>query len=490
MLTSRKQNIVGLAKDTAIYGVSTVVVKFLNYLLLPICTYVFNQTAEYGTITKFYAWTALLLVILTYGMETGFFRFVNQEENPQSVYKTAYFTLLLSNLIFVGLCLAFRQPISTCLGYADHSEYVSMMAIVVALDAFSSIPFAYLRNQRRAILFCMLKLLYVVLYLGLNILFLLVLRWQNIKFVFLSNLIASTIQTFCLILLTIPHGGRYSLKILGKMLKYSLPLLIMGIAGIMNQTLDRLLFTSLYSGIDGEAQLGIYGACFKIAMVMLVFTQAFRFAYEPIIFTKHKDKNNLLIYADAMKYYIIFAYLILLSVIFYLDLLKYLIGSSYWDGLKIVPIVLWTYVLQGIFFNLGIWYKLTDKTQWGAYFSIIGLVITLLLQIVGVPKFGYWASCGSGLICFFILIIMSYIGERKHMHIPYDLKRIGLYTLLTMLLLGIYYSIRMLTGWANWLMIGVGTILLGGYIYVMNKNDVPIVNFVSSLKHIYHYKQK
>ena len=471
---TNKQNMVGLAKDTAIYGLSTVLTKFLNYLLLPLCTHIFDKTAEYGTVTKFYAWTALLIVVLTYGMETGFFRFISQEESPQSVYKTSYFTLLLSSTIFAGACLALQQPISACLGYADHCEYVAMMAVVVAMDASSSIPFAYLRYQKCSILFCLIKQLYVILSLGLNILFLLVLRWQDIKYVFLSNVLASSIQTICLVGFTLPHGGKYSLKILTKMLKYSFPLLLMGIAGIMNQTLDRLLFTSLYPGTDGEAQLGIYGACFKVAMVMLVFTQAFRFAYEPLIFAKHKEKNNLGIYADAMKYYIIFAYLILLGVIFYLDLLKYIIGRSYWEGLKIVPIVLWTYVFQGIYFNLGIWYKLTDKTKWGAYLSIIGLAITLVLQIWGVPRFGYWASCGSGLICFFILMIISYFCEHKHMHIPYDLKNMGLYTLLTLLLLGIYYMIQVLTGWIDWRMMGVGTILLGVFIAVMCKKDVPI----------------
>ncbi len=461
-----------LAKDTAIYGLSSIIGKFLNYLLVPLYTYVLARTDDYGIVTNLYAWTALLLVLLTYGMETGFFRFANREDyDAKSVYKTAYWTLFSTSALFALLVLIFQQPLATALGYADHAEFVAMMFVTVAVDAFASIPFAYLRNQKRPILFAALKLLFVVLNIAFNILFLVVLGKNDVFYVFLSNLLATTIQTLCLLPFTMPKGGRFDSAALKQMLLYSLPLLVLGVAGIMNQTLDRILFPYLYTGDDAQAQLGIYGACFKVAMVMMMFTQAFRYAYEPFVFSKHKDRHSIEAYADAMKYYIIFSYLILLGVIFYLDIFRYIVSSAYWEGLKIVPVVLWTYVFQGVYFNLSFWYKLTDETKWGAYFSLIGLVITLVLQIVGVPLIGYWASCGSSLVCYFVIMVLSYVIGQKKAPIPYDLKRIGLYTVLTLGLLAVYYAIRLNTSLNMWLLMAIGTVLIGIYLLVLNKLD-------------------
>ena len=461
-----------LAKDTAIYGLSSIIGKFLNYLLVPLYTYVLARTDDYGIVTNLYAWTALLLVLLTYGMETGFFRFANREDyDAKSVYKTAYWMLFTTSALFSLLVLIFQQPLATALGYADHAEFVAMMFVTVAVDAFASIPFAYLRNQKRPILFAALKLLFVVLNIAFNILFLVVLGKNDVFYVFLSNLLATAIQTLCLLPFTMPKGGRFDGVALKEMLRYSLPLLVLGIAGIMNQTLDRILFPYLYTGDDAQAQLGIYGACFKVAMVMMMFTQAFRYAYEPFVFSKHKDRHSIEAYADAMKYYIIFSYLILLGVIFYLDIFRYIVSSAYWEGLKIVPVVLWTYVFQGVYFNLSFWYKLTDETKWGAYFSLIGLVITLVLQIVGVPLIGYWASCGSSLICYFVIMVLSYVIGQKKAPIPYDLKRIGLYTVITLALLAVYYAIRLNTSLNMWVLMAIGTVLIGIYLLVLNKLD-------------------
>ena len=466
-----------LAKDTAIYGLSSIIGKFLNYLLVPLYTYVLARTDDYGIVTNLYAWTALLLVLLTYGMETGFFRFANREDyNANDVYKTAYTALLVSSALFTMLVIIFHQPLANVLGYPDHSEFVEMMFATVAIDAFACIPFAYLRYQKRPIVFAALKLLFVVLNIGFNILFLVVLGKNDVFYVFLSNILATTIQTLCLLPFTMPKGGRFDSAVLKDMLRYSLPLLVLGVAGIMNQTLDRILFPYLYTGADAQAQLGIYGACFKVAMVMMMFTQAFRYAYEPFVFAKHKDRQSVEAYADAMKYYIIFSYLILLGVIFYLDIFRYIVSSAYWEGLKIVPIVLWTYVFQGIYFNLSFWYKLTDETKWGAWFSLIGLAITLVLQVVGVPLIGYWASCGSSLVCYFVIMCLSYFIGQKKAPIPYDLKRIGLYTVLTVVLLGIYYAVRLYTGWNMWSLMAIGTVLIIIYLIILTRKDFPIAN--------------
>ena len=466
-----------LAKDTAIYGLSSIIGKFLNYLLVPLYTYVLARTDDYGIVTNLYAWTALLLVLLTYGMETGFFRFANREDyDARTVYKTAYMTLLISSALFTMLVVIFHQPLANALGYPDHSEFVEMMFATVAIDAFACIPFAYLRYQKRPIVFAALKLLFVLLNIGFNILFLVVLGKNDVFYVFLSNILATTIQTLCLLPMTMPRGGRFDGQVLKDMLRYSLPLLVLGVAGIMNQTLDRILFPYLYTGDDAQAQLGIYGACFKVAMVMMMFTQAFRYAYEPFVFAKHKDRQSVEAYADAMKYYIIFSYLILLGVIFYLDIFRYIVSSAYWEGLKIVPVVLWTYVFQGIYFNLSFWYKLTDETKWGAWFSLIGLAITLILQIVGVPLIGYWASCGSSLVCYFVIMLLSYFIGQKKAPIPYDLKRIGQYTALTLGLLAVYYALRLYYIHNMWLLMAVGTLLIGIYLFVLTRKDFPLQN--------------
>lgn len=463
-----------LAKDTAIYGISSIVGKFLNFLLVPLYTYRLQDAADYGIVTNLYAWTALLLVILTYGMETGFFRFANREDqDAASVYKTALFSLLTTSAIFAVLCVCFCHSIAAHMGYPGHGEFIAYMSMTVAMDAFACIPFAYLRNQKRPWVFAGLKILFVLLNIGFCILFLVVLNRRDVRYVFLSNFLATAIQTAILVPFTMPHGGRFSLPTLRAMLRYSLPLLVLGVAGIMNQTIDRIIFPYLYVGDDAQTQLGIYGACFKVAMVMMMFTQAFRYAYEPFVFSRHRDRQSVEAYADAMKYYVIFSLLIMLIVTCYLDLFRYIISPIYWPGLKIVPVVLWTYFFQGVYFNLSFWYKLSDQTRWGAYFSLIGLFITLALQIIFVPRIGYWASCGSSLVCYLVIMILSYsIGQRK-LRIPYDLKSMCLYTISAIVLLAAYHAATLLTDNMA-LHLLVGTLLILLYIYGMTRKDFPL----------------
>ena len=476
-----------LAKETAIYGVSSIVGKFLNWMLVPLYTYVLQQQSDYGIVTNLYAWTALLLVLLTYGMETGFFRFANKEgENAQTVYSTSLITLFTTSLLFGLVCVIWQAPLAGALGYPNHSEFVALLGVTVAIDAFASIPFAYLRYKKRPLQFAALKLLFVFLNIALNLFFLvlcpkiqdwaIISSWYNpdygVGYVFVANILATAMQTLCL-LPAVWEGFRrnhafpahdsrrlFSWNLLKQMLRYSLPLLVLGVCGIMNQTLDRILFPFFYDGADAQAQLGIYGACFKVAMVMMMFTQAFRYAYEPFVFAKHKDRESVAAYADAMKYHIIFSYMILLGMIFYLDLLKFIIAPSYWEGLKVVPVVLWTYIFQGVYFNLSFWYKLTDKTQWGAYFSLIGVVITFALQAIFVPRIGYMASAASSTVCFFVLMAFSYFVGRKHLEIPYDLRRIGIYTGIVVVILAGYYALAHFLPINEWTKMGIGTILL------------------------------
>ena len=482
-----------LAKETAIYGVSSIVGKFLNWMLVPLYTYVLQQQSDYGIVTNLYAWTALLLVILTYGMETGFFRFINKEgENPRTVYTTSLITLFTTSLLFALACVLWQTPIATLIGYPSHSEFIAILGVTVAIDAFASIPFAYLRYKKRPLQFAALKLLFVFLNIALNLFFLvlcpkiqdwsIISSWYDpnygVGYVFVANILATSIQTLFLIPAMAEGFKRsetraqiFSWDLLGQLLKYSLPLLVLGVCGIMNQTLDRILFPFLYTGEDAQTQLGIYGACFKVAMVMMMFTQAFRYAYEPFVFAKHKDRESVAAYADAMKYYIIFSYMILLGMIVYLDLLKFIVAPSYWEGLRIVPIVLWTYIFQGVYFNLSFWYKLTDKTQWGAYFSLLGVAITFGLQVVFVPRIGYMASALSSTVCYLVIMLLSYLVGRRHLTIPYDLRRIGIYTLVILTLLAVYYLLAHLLPMNDWTKMGIGTILLIIYCGIFYRLD-------------------
>lgn len=487
-----------LAKETAIYGVSSILGKFLNWLLVPLYTYVLNSSADYGVVTNLYSWTALLLVVLTYGMETGFFRFANKnKEKSNEVYSTTLLSIGGTSLIFALFCIFFSQDIANALGYQQYPEYVSMMGVVVAIDAFASIPFAYLRFVNRPIKFAAIKFLYVALNIVFNLFFLVACPWlekyfpvsiswfynpnYGVGYVFVSNILATVIQTLALLPYIIHVKYKLDFTLLKSILRYSLPLLILGIAGIMNQTLDKILYPFLKPGVEGAAELGIYGATSKIALVMLMFTQAFRYAYEPFIFSQHKDKNSISAYADAMKYFVIFSLLIFLGMMLYLDIFKFIIQKDYWEGLNIVPIVLVSFIFQGVFFNLSLWYKLTDKTMYGAWFSILGTMIIVVGNILLVPKFGYTGSAWSAFACYFVIMLVSYYFGQKHMPIKYDLKTIGLYTLLTIALFVINIFIVTPYPVVNYTL---KTALLSIFLFILIKRDFPL-NIISIVNRIF-----
>jgi O-antigen/teichoic acid export membrane protein len=486
-----------LAQETVIYGLSSIVGKFLNWLLVPLYTFVLAQQSDYGIVTNLYAWTALLLVILTYGMETGFFRFANRDDQkPNRVYTTALTSVGTTSLIFAVCCVIFKQPIASLLGYANHAEFISMLAIVVAMDAFASIPFAYLRYKRQAVRFAALKLLFVVLNIALNLFFLLacprimqtnpeLIDWfyrpdYGVGYVFVANIMSTAIQTLCLLPAILAEKYDFSWSTLRQMLHYSLPLLILGIVGIMNQTVDKILFPFLYTAGDAQAELGIYGACFKIAMVMMMFTQAFRYAYEPFVFARHKDRNSVEAYADVMKYYIIASLFILLGMIFFLDLLKLIISPDYWSGLRVVPIVLFSYIFQGIFFNLSLWYKLTDKTIYGTYFSVLGCAITLTINVLLVPTMSYMASAWASFACYLTIMIVSYLVGQHHLKVPYDLRSILGYFALALALLGIYELFLHYFESVIWACYIVRVVLLGVFALVVYRFEWRKLKLVRS----------
>ena len=461
-------NLKSLTKDTAIYGLSSIIGRFLNYLLVPLYTDAITKASGgYGVITNIYAYTALLLVILTYGMETTFFRFANKsEEDPKKVYATILLSVGTTSLLFVIFVFIFLSPISSAMGYADHPSYIWVMAMVVAIDAFQCIPFAYLRYQKRPIKFAALKLLFVVLNITLNLIFFLLLpalykTYPDVighiydpsvgaGYAFYINLACTAPITFFFYKELTGFKYTFDKQLMRRMMRYSWPILVLGIAGILNQTADKIMFPYIYKGNDAHAQLGIYGAASKIAMIMAMITQAFRYAYEPFVFGKAEDKNNRETYAKAMKYFLIFTLLAFLVVVGYMDILRYIIHRDYWEGLQVVPIVMAAEIMMGVYFNLSFWYKLIDKTIWGAYFSGIGCIVLVAINIIFVPQYGYMACAWAGFAGYATAMTLSYIIGQKKYPIAYPLGSMAIYVAITVLFYTVmtYANNHFSTGWA------------------------------------------
>ena len=463
-----------LAKETAIYGVSSIVGRFLNYLLVPVYTIALPASSGgYGVVTNIYAWVALILVLLTCGMETGFFRFANKgQDDPMRVYSTTLLSESIGSLVFVALGLLFLEPIAGWLEYGEHPWYIGMMMIVVAMDAIQSIPFAYLRYKKRPIKFAALKLLFIFLNIALNLFYYVILEGNDVGYAFLFNLVCTSVVMVCMI----PElrGFTYVLdkELLKRMLRYSLPLVILGVAGILNQVADKIIFPFVYPDeAEATIQLGIYGAASKIAMIMAMFTQAFRFAYEPFVFGKSKEKDSREMYAQAMKFFIIFTLLAFLAVMFYLDILRHVIGRDYWDGLRVVPIVMAAEIFMGIYFNLSFWYKLIDETRWGAYFSLTGCIILILMNIFLVPQYGYIACAWAGFTGYGVAMLLSYFVGQKKYPIQYDLKAIGMYVLLAAVL---YVAAEYVSIDNIYLRMAYRTVLLLLFIAYVVKRDLPL----------------
>ena len=461
-----------LLKDTAIYGISSIVGRFLNYLLVPI--YAASMSAAsggYGVVTEVYAWTALLMVILTYGMETTFFRFVNKDtETPQKVYSTVLTMVGSTSLLFVALGMVFLHPIASMMGYAEHPWYVGMMMIVVAMDAFQCLPFSYLRYKRKPLVFAGLKMLFIVLNITLNLIYYVGMGGSDVFYAFFFNLICTSV----IMLLLIPQiklGGGFDGALAKRMLNYSYPILILGIAGILNQVADKIIFRHVYPGEDAQVQLGIYGAASKIAMIMAMLTQAFRYAYEPFVFSKSKDKDSKLMYANAMKYFIIFTLLAFLAVVFYIDILKYILAPDYWSGLKVVPIVMMAEIFMGIYFNLSFWYKLIDETKWGAWFSFAGCAVLIAINVFFVPIYGYMACAWAGFAGYGVAMLLSYFVGQKKYPIQYDFKSIGKYVAMA----GVLYVISEYLPFESvWVLLVIRTCLLLVFVGYIVKNDFPL----------------
>ena len=459
-----------LAKDTAIYGLSSIVGRFLNYMLVPLYTYCMpKDSGDYGISVNMYAYTALALVILTFGMETTLFRFANKEgENPDTVFYTGFGIVAALSAVFMLAVCCLSGSISGALGYGQHPEYLLIMAMVTVLDALQALPFCYLRFQKRAVRFASLKLLFIALNILLNVVFFVFLRRTEVIYVFAINLLCTGAITFFFIPDLIKIKWNFDCGLLRRMLGYSWPLLILGVAGILNQTADKIIFPLVYDKSDAQAQLGVYGACVKKAMIKAMITQAFRFAYEPIVFASSKDKDSKEYYAAGMKYFIIFTLLAFVCVMAYMNILQHVIGPEYREGLRTVPIVMAAEIMMGVYFNLSFWYKLIDKTIWGAWFSLAGCAALVAVNVIFIPKYGYMACAWGGVAGYGTAMVLSYIMGQKKNPINYPMGSIAVYVAIAALFTAVIM-------WSNSHLPALAALAL---------NSVVVVMFVGHI--IYH----
>ena len=447
-----------LASQTAVYGLSSIIGRFLNYLLTPLYTYSFIPQ-EFGVVVELYTYTSFLAVILTYGMETAFFRFSVSQKDDNSVFSTATISILITTLTFLLLGIFLHQNIANFLGYSHNTNYIIWFILIIAIDALTAIPFAKLRQQNKALKFALIRLVNIGVNIFLNIFFIV---WApkyfseywfynstiGVGYIFIANLLAS----FVTLILLLPEfkflKNGFSILLWKQMMKYAFPLLIAGLAGMINETMDRVLLKFLLpSNSNIMEQLGIYGACYKISIIMTIFIQTYRYAAEPYFFNEHKKSDAKNTYAQTMKYFFIVCMFIFLLTTFYLDIVKLFIGEAYREGLNVVPILLLANLALGVFFNLSVWYKLSRQTKFGAYLTILGAVITIVANFILIPILGYTGAAWATLICYFVMTVTSYFIGQKFYTIPYDLKKIGLYFALGMLFYFVDYYFVSPTNW-------------------------------------------
>lgn len=433
------------AGQTVIYGLPTILGRLLNVLLVPLYTRLF-PTAEYGVVSELYAYVSFLYVLLTYGMETAFFRFSQDNENKSKVYSTALISLLATSAFFVLLVTIFSDNIAAGLDYSSHREYIIWFAFILAFDAITIIPFANLRQENKAMKFATIKSVWIVINIGLNLLFILlcpyIASYSNnqiltgfvsliynpdigVGYIFISNLIASAVILLILAVDILKIRFTFSAPLLRKMLIYAWPLLLFSFAGIINETFDRIILKHLLpASSDPMAQLGIYGACYKISIIMTLFIQTYRYAAEPFFFSKAKSTDARKLYSDMMTYFVIVCTLIFVGVMMYIDLVMHFVGKEYRVGEPVVPILLLANLCLGVFYNLSVWFKLTDRTIYGAFISIFGAVVTLSLNFLLIPVMGIMGAAWATLICYASMMIVSYIFGQRFYAVKYDLPRI------------------------------------------------------------------
>lgn len=491
-----------LAGQTAIYGLSSILGRFLNYLLTPLYTSesVFSPD-QFGIITEMYAYVAFLVVLLTYGMETAFFRYFSaQKENGDTkVFSTALISLLMTSFAFIAIVSVFAQPIAETLGYPNDKEYISWFGIIVGLDALVAVPLAKLRAENKALRFALINFVFIGLNIGLNLFFLAYclpkykagdINWlvetfydpeTGVGYVFIANLIASAGRFLMMMPEFLRTRFQFDRQLWRQMVTYGLPLLVAGLAGIVNETLDRAILKWMLWEDHGElytmTQLGIYGACYKLSIIITLGLQAYRYAAESFFFDQQKQTDAKLTYARMLHLFFAFVMLMFLVVTLYLDIFKYFIpNDAYWVGLDIVPVLLLANVFLGVYYNLSVWYKLTDNTKYGSYIATGGAIITIALNLALVPVLGFRGSAWATLACYFSMAAASYLLGRKFYPVPYDLKRIGGYFFLALLM---FFANSQLPEWNEVGLYSVRTLMIAFFAVV-----VLYFEFVKPKQHV------
>jgi O-antigen/teichoic acid export membrane protein len=461
-----------LASQTAIYGISSIFGRFLNYLLVPLYTYYFSA-AEYGVVSEFYAYAGFFSVLLLFGFETGYFRFRDKEHTGLDVaYSTALIFVVLVNLVFNLIILLINTRLSAALNYANHPEYVLFFTLILTLDAIASIPFARLRAEDKAFRFAGIKVTEILITVLLSLFFIIycpkvyaenpqswITRIYNpaigIGYIFIANLIASLFKFMLLAPQLKGLAWGFNRQLFGRMIRYSLPMVVIGFAGIINEMLDRALLKYLlpYDWQTNMKMLGIYSACYKLSILMTLFIQAFRYAAEPFFFAYSDKSDARPVYAKVLKFFVIFCVFIFLLVTLFIDFFKYFLGNEFRAGLEVVPILLLANLCLGIYVNLSIWYKLTDRTLMGAFVSLAGAGLTIVLNVWWIPIYGYVGSAWATLACYASMAIVSYLLGRHYYPVAYDVKRVIGYITLGV---GLYIARVQLpvgTGWQHpWLL--------------------------------------
>ena len=483
-----------LAGQTAIYGLPSILGRFLNYLLFPLYTGMFAPE-EYGVVNEIYALVAFVAVILPWGMETAYFRFSSKKEfAPKEVFNTSLFFVALTSLLFIGGVLIFTQDVADAMRYSDNSEYVIWMGLALGFDALSVIPLARLRQEEKAKKFALVNFSSIGVNILLNLFFILYCMnvHQNggnfitdavfdpgigVGYVFIANMVQAMVK-FILISNTYKYFTyRVNLHLLKMLFLYASPLVLAGFAGIINETLDRWLIRAILEpslGREGAlAQVGIYGGVYKLAVLITLFTQAFRYAAEPFFFAQDKEGNDRKVYADVMKWYTIVVTILFLGVMLYLDIIKLLIRrEAYWVGLTIVPILLFANIFLGWIYNLSVWYKLTHKTIYGAILAVIGAMITIGLNLYLIPRMGYTGAAWTTFASYGSMALISYVLGQKYFTIPYDVTKIISYSVVSVLL---WYGSTLLRWDSDVHKYAANTTLIlffMGFIFVLERKDL------------------
>ncbi len=436
-----------LAGQTIIYGLGTIIPRVLNFLLTPLYTYTLIES-QFGVITELYSYVAFFMVLLTLGMETTFFKFGSLNTNSKTLFNNTFGILFLSASFFIVFVLIFKDNIANIIGYSNYSLLIVYLAFIIFFDVITAIPLAKLRHENRAKFFAIIRTSNVLINISLNIFFFVICKDSDntflsglynekigVGYAFISNLIASFFNFVVLLPIMLKFKINFNKELLVKMFKYAMPLVIVGFAGMVNEVADKIFLKYLTSSdLIPLKQVGIYGANYKLAVLMTIFIQMFKYAAEPFFFKHASSIDAKEIYSKVMTWFIIFCLLIFLMVTLYIDIFKLLIGSNYRVGLFIVPIVLLANMLLGIYYNLSVWYKINNLTHLGAIISVIGVIITVLLNFILIPIIGYLGSAIATLSCYFSMVVISYFVGKKHYKINYQLTRIFGYTIFALFL--------------------------------------------------------